>query len=147
MIRILMEKNTFDNIDVNSIINEVVNMGFGDESDVIYYINSLKTLNENGGVVYRLVFSSSIDDIDKKNYGEHWSFDKDSLFRNTWENILESKDEDDKIFLLTAKIPKNFIDIESSIYAFKALPQEMEIVLVSNPSEVKIAEVKETSGD
>lgn len=112
---------------------------FGDLSngkfEVDWYLDVVEELYKKGGEVYRVVFLDEELNLDD-NLGEHWTIDE-GCFDRIYGNI--SPEQREKIpYLITAKIPPKFIDVQKSINMFKQLPQEAEVNLIKNPREYTI---------
>jgi len=95
------------------------------------YKETLKTLQKEGGTLYRVVFLKNIEDLKKDKLGEHWTIYKDDISR-FFENI---RVEDDDLFpyLITGKFAPKSIAIEKSWETFVEIPDEMEVSIKKQP--------------
>jgi hypothetical protein len=99
-----------------------------------------KNLNQNGGKVYRLLMLNSIDEFDKEHIGIAWVADS-SWFDKTLGYLViygRGKHRNKKPFLVTAEIPPEQINIQSTERNIKQYFSEHEITLNYHPKFVSI---------
>ena len=110
------------------------------KEDLDYYLGKIETLQKNGGLIYRLVWLFSEDELNKDILGYHWNIDGD--FDNFY-NSLETTESNDignekKPFLIIAKTKPGNIKLSDSISYYTELPTELEINLEEDPLDYKI---------
>ena len=128
---------------LSKIINGFVSF-YGDYTEAIWqlngYISTIDSLHKNGGDVYRLVYTDSIDDINKEDLGLSWTVDVDVielLHSKDWRSMYgEGKKEAYVIKLKTE--PKN---ITVSHVDISGNPEEKEINII-NFNKTKIVSIK-----
>lgn len=87
--------------------------------------------------------------------GDHWCVTKNEISNfssalrdEAKEKLYDFIDQNDeykytdlKSFMITATIPPKFIKLNWSIIQYAALPYELEVNLITNPSDIKIEEI------
>ena len=92
--------------------------------------------------IWRAIFLKSVNDLDKANFGCHWSKNEHFSYGITFlnENISDYKRVGEKMFLFQTDIITKQIDVESTNKSNKEYPDEEECVLKRNTilNEVKL---------
>lgn len=126
-------------IDYDAMVEVCVNV-FGDKEtgkyEADWYIDTLEDLYSKGGKVYRMLFLENINDLDKDNLGVSWTLDE-GCFSRIYGNIV-GEHNDEEAYIITALVPPKFVNISQSIECFMELPQESEVNLKDNPTNIKI---------
>lgn len=98
-------------------------------------------------ILYRIVNAKSQEDINLDEVGEHWIadehqiFDGDFLLSIGWENWPQ----EDKIFLIAAKVPHSNIDVLQTLVQNISFPNEREINLKNKGRGIKIISITEVN--
>jgi hypothetical protein len=108
--------------------------------DLDWYIETIHTLNKNGGIIYKLVFLDSKEDLDTNDIKEHWVLKKTDI--ENFFDTLKSEATGEQPFLITAKISKDSVDIKGSMAAYAALPHEVEVNINKKPEKYKLTPYK-----
>lgn len=104
-----------------------------------YYKSILEECDKGGELVYRVLFLNKKEDINKKDIGKHWMFDREalSLVLSNVSDVEEGK----KPFILTAKTVPNSVDYDTSWSNFSQLPEECEINFNVQPKLISIKKI------
>lgn len=100
--------------------------------DLEYYTKTINELDQKGGDVYRLVFLDDLDDLDHSHLGKHWCIDLEQL-----QNFYSSLSNGSHPYLIIAHIEPKQVDLDSFLI-YQELPHELEINLLSNPTNYSI---------
>lgn len=126
------------NIDYDAVVKKC-EAEFGDANTAKYeadwYIDVLEDLFYKGGEIYRIVFLEKEEDLNADGLGTSWTVDE-GCFSRIYQNIIG--ENQGQAYMITAKIPPKFVDVDNSIACFMILPQEAEVNLKCNPSNIKI---------
>ncbi len=101
------------------------------QEELTYYTNVINALNKKGGVVYRIIFAKSIDKINVKKLGLHWTINKNAISRY-YANISDHE-ESKKPFIITGSVIPGSVDLDNSLGSFAQLPDEEEINFTKQP--------------
>jgi hypothetical protein len=128
-------------IDKKELILALKTMDFNQkeaEKELKYHLNRVKNLPEmvKG---YRILRVNNKKDINLDEIGSHFAKNKADLLSN--HSYLTGLGE--KYYLITAKIPKNDIDLEETIKNNILYPHENEITVKNKGKNVKIVKIEE----
>jgi len=128
-------------IDKKGLILALKMMDFSEKeakNELNYHLNRVKNLPEmvKG---YRILRVNDKKDINLDKIGSHFSENKVDLLSN--HSYLTGLGE--KYYLITAKIPKNDIDLEETIKNNILYPHENEITVKNKGKNVKIVKIEE----
>jgi hypothetical protein len=137
---IKFDKYINEKLDYNEYKSLLVD-NYGDEErgkeEFDYYNKLITDYQDNGCDLYRLVFLNDITELNTKEIGNHWTFNKDEINRY-YNNIVVDDDKKQIPFLITGYFKPNSIDLETSWKNFSILPDESEIYTTKQPSSYKV---------
>ena len=142
-LRFFESLKTFKDIkksDVPKIIDMLGHEGYNDEEEAIddlkNKIKEWKKLNDPC-ILYRIVSSETIEDINKEEPGEHWTMYDWNLDGDLINSIDDDTWEDKPLFIIEAKVPLSEIDIKQTIIQNLSFPNEYEINLKNKGKNIK----------
>ncbi len=148
-LRFFESLKTFKDIkksDAHKIIDMLGYEGYNDEEDAIDdlkdKIKEWKKLNDPC-ILYRIVSSETIDDINKEEPGEHWTMYDWNLDGDLINSIDDDTWEDNPLFVIEAKVPLSEIDIKQTIIQNLSFPNEHEINVKEKGRNVEIIKIYE----
>lgn len=128
-------------IDKKVLISTLKTMGFDEKevkNELKYHLNRVKNLPKTL-VGYRILVVNDKKDINLGEIGSHFSESKVELLSN--HSFCTGCGE--KYFLITAKIPKNEVDLQEMIRNNILYPNELEILVKNKGKNVKIVKIEE----
>jgi hypothetical protein len=148
-LRFFESLKTFKDIkksDVPKIIDMLGHEGYNDEEEAIYDLeDKIKEWNKLNDpcILYRIVSSETIENINKEEPGEHWTMYDWNLDGDLINSIEDDTWEDNPLFVIEAKVPLSEIDIKQTIIQNLSFPNEHEINVKDNGRNVEIIKIYE----
>jgi hypothetical protein len=110
---------------------------YGDEQLAAHYLNAfcevVNKLNEHGGHVYRLAFTSDENEVTNETEGTGWVVHKE---------VLQSKTNQPNICIVRANVLAGSVDMNSTIENYSDYPEDEEVKFVREPKIAKVIKVK-----
>ena len=128
-------------IDKKTLISALKSMNFDEKeakNELKYHLDRVKTLPKTL-TGYRILVVNDEKDINLDEIGSHFSENKAELLSN--HSFCTGCGE--KYFLITAKIPKNEVDLQEMIKNNILYPNELEITVKNKGKNVKIVKIQE----
>jgi hypothetical protein len=128
-------------IDKKTLISALKTMDFDEkeaENELKYHLNRVKNLPKTL-TGYRILVVNDKKDINLDKIGSHFSENKVELLSN--HSFCTGCGE--KYYLITAKIPKNEVDLQETLRNNILYPNENEITVKNKGKNVKIVKIEE----
>jgi hypothetical protein len=128
-------------IDKKTLISALKSMDFNEkdaENELKYHLNRVKNLPKTL-TGYRILAVNDKKDINLDKIGSHFSENRQELLQN--HSFCTGCGE--KYYLITAKIPKNEVDLQETLRNNILYPNEHEITVKNEGKNVKIVKIEE----
>ena len=120
---------------------------FSDDTDAVqdlkYYTDMINNLQENGGLVYRLIFLEDVSNLDTDDLGEHWCLEYTQL-SNFYDSLNSDMNEDMLPYYITGYLKPGQINEDYSYGSYEELPHELEVNLISDPEKYELKIYRDT---